>query len=178
MKPPSLKGLKRREARALARCLAFDRKARPQNASEFIKLIRGTTVLQQATFAAAAALAIAAAYFSYENYRENSPAIAFSELEPARQQEFRRLMQEGDKAWTFFARDKIFDALPSAIAFYADAYAVHPRNREAVAALNRAAQALLDAAGNDVEKRRQFAQNLQQRSEHFRKYEPVVAAAK
>ena len=55
---------------------------------------------------------------------------------------------------------------------------MHPRNREAVAALNRAADAAIGAAGDDAELRQKIARNLQDRSGHFRKYAPVVDAAK
>ncbi len=47
LKPDPLKGLKRKEAKAIERCLSFDRKRRPQNAGDFLKLFRGVTALQR-----------------------------------------------------------------------------------------------------------------------------------
>jgi hypothetical protein len=94
------------------------------------------------------------------------------------QRDFRQAMQEGDEAWVFYQRDGFTDAIDSALTKYAEAYDLHPRNREAVAALNRAADAALGSAGDDRELRRQIAQNLQERSPHFRKYGPVVQAAR
>jgi hypothetical protein len=177
IKPAPLKGLKRKYARAIESCLSFERKDRPQNASEFLKAFRGVTVLQKVTLAAAAVLALAAGYLSYQNYLETSPAVPFGELPAQVQLEFRTAMQEGDEAWAFYERDGFADAIDAALTSYAKAYEMHPRNRDAVAALNRAADEALGAAADD-EQRHAIAQNLQERSAHFRKYAPVVAAAK
>src|SRR5690606_7618877 len=101
IKPAPLKGLKRKHARAIERCLSFDRKDRPQNAGDFLKLFRGVTRLQKITLAASAVLALTAGYLAYENYVETSPAIAFSELPAEVQQDFRIAMNEGNEAWAF-----------------------------------------------------------------------------
>jgi hypothetical protein len=176
IEPAPLKGLKRKQARAIASCLSFERKDRPQNASEFLKALRGVTRLQKMTLAASAVLALAVGYLWYQNYLETSPALEFGELPTQVQQEFREAMQKGDEAWAFYERDGFADAIDVALTSYAQAYDMHPRNREAVAALNRAADEALRAV--DDEHRQEFARNLQQRSAHFRKYAPVVAAAK
>ena len=42
-------------------------------------------------------------------------------------------MQEGDEAWRFYERDGFADAIVGALTEYAQAYDLHPRNREAVA---------------------------------------------
>jgi hypothetical protein len=178
IKPAPLKGLKRREARAIEACLSFDRKQRPQDATAFLKVFRGVTALQQATLAAVAILALMAGYLWYQNYVEIGPTIAFSELSLEDQREFNEYMTQGDESWAFFERDHIADALPGAIEWYARAYEVHQRNRRAVAALNRAADALLAAAGPDREQRGEWARNLQRQSPHFLRYAPVIEAAK
>jgi serine/threonine protein kinase len=178
IKPAALKGLKRKQARAIESCLSFERKDRPQNASEFLKAFRGVTKLQQATLAATVVLSLTAGYLWYQNYVETSPALAFSELPAQVQQEFRSAMQEGDEAWSFYEREHLADAIWSAILEYSQAYDLHPRNREAVAALNKAANAFLEEAGDDPRQRREVAQTLQNQSPHFRKYAPVVEAAK
>ena len=89
-------------------------------------------------------LALVAGYLWYQNYLETSPAIPFSALTPEQQAEFKHNMKEGDEAWQFFARDHISDGAVSAIDFYAEAYDIHPRNRDAVAGLKKAADALLE----------------------------------
>lgn len=178
IKPPPLKGLKRKQARAIESCLSFDRKNRPQNASEFLKAFRGVTLLQKASLAASAVLAVTAGFLWYQNYLETSPAIAFNELPASVQQDFRAAMQVGNEAWTFYERDGFADAIGTALSSYAKAYELHPRNREAVAALNRGADEALRAASDDAEKRREIARELQELSAHFRKYAPVVEAAR
>jgi serine/threonine protein kinase len=177
VRPPPLKGLKLREARALERCLSFERKQRPQNAAEFLKLFRGVTLLQQATLAATVVLALAAGYLSYENYRETSPTIAFSALPAATQMEFTRLMREGDNEWRFYVNEQNVAALDGAMDHYAEAYKLHPRNRDAVKALSKAADALLAAVEGDPQQRRKIASELQDRSDYYRRYPPVIDAA-
>jgi len=177
IKPAPIKGLKRKQARAIESCLSFERKDRPQNAGEFLKAFRGVTALQKATLAASAVLALAAGYLWYQNYLETSPALPFGELPAAVQQDFRAAMKDGDEAWTFYEREHLADAVEVALASYAKAYDLHPRNREAVAALNRAADEVLRQS-NDAAEQRQHARILQDLSAHFRKYAPVVEAAK
>lgn len=178
IKPAPLKGLKRKQARAIESCLSFERKDRPQNAGDFLKAFRGVTRLQKVTLAASAVLALAAGYFWYQSYVETSPAIAFSELPADVQQQFRAAMKEGDEAWAFYEREGFADAIESSLASYAKAYDLHPRNREAVAALNRAADEALRVTKQDPARRHEIAASLQQLSTHFRKYAPVVDAAK
>jgi hypothetical protein len=176
IKPAPLKGLKLKQARAIESCLSFDRRKRPQNASEFLKAFRGVTTAQKVTLAAAAVLAVVAGYVSYQNYVETSPAIPFSALPAEQQASFQENMAQGNTAWGFFERERFTEALNDAAEFYSRAYDIHPRNREAVTGLNKVADALLDAAGDDVELRRQIATQLQTQSSHFRKYAPVVEA--
>ena len=178
IKPPPLKGLKLREARALERCLSFDRKQRPKDAGEFLKLFRGVSTLQKVSVTAAAALAITTAYFGYEHYVETSPAIAFSELSAERQEDFLSAMHEGDAAWQFYLKDSNTAALNDAIQFYSMAYGVHPRNRAAVKALRRSADAYLALHSGGAAERREAAAFLQGTSEFFLKYAPAVEAAR
>jgi len=177
IKPPPLKGLKLREARALERCLSFDRRQRPQNAAEFLKAFRGVTPLQKTTLAAAAVLALATGYFSYESYRETSPAVPFSALPLETQQQFKAAMAEGDEEWSFYVRDQNPIQLEGALDHYADAYRLHPRNHEAVRGLKKVADALLTLA-QEPEQRREVAATLQKRSDFYLRYAPVLDAAR
>lgn len=177
LKLPPLKGLKRREAQALERCLSFERKDRPKDANEFLKLFRGVTALQQATLAATAVLALVSGYLWYQNYRETTPAVPFSELPVQTQQEITGLMQEGEELWGFYQREDNPYTLQQSIEMYAHAYALHPRNRDAVKGLRRGADALLKLARDETE-RHQAAERLQQVSAYYRNYDPVVDAAR
>ena len=177
LKPAPLKGLKRKEMRAIESCLSLARKRRPQNAAEFLKLFRGVTALQKATIAATAVLAMVAGYLWYQNYLETSPAIPFGQLTAAKQEEFKGNMTQGNEAWQFFERDHITDGAVSAVEFYAKAYDVHPRNRDAVAALKKAADALLGLPNNEKD-RQALAKELQKKSIFYEKYAPVVDAVR
>jgi predicted Ser/Thr protein kinase len=177
LKPEPLKGLKRKEAKAIERCLSFDRKKRPQNAGDFLKLFRGVTALQKATLAAVAVLMLVAGYQYYQYYVETSPAIPFSALTPEFQAKFKDNMAQGNEAWQFFEREHISDGAFSAIEFYANAYDVHPRNRDAVAGLKKAADALLKLPTNDTE-RQSLARVLFDKSIYYQKYAPVIDACK
>jgi serine/threonine protein kinase len=178
LKPDPLKGLKRKEAKAIERCLSFDRKRRPQNAGDFLKLFRGVTALQKATIAVAAVLALVAGYQYYQYYVETSPAIPFSALSSEKQAEFRSDMAEGNKSWSFFENEKQTDAAFGAVEWYSKAYEIHPRNREAVAALKKAADALLEMPGLDAAKRHELGDFLQTQSVFYQKYAPVVEAVR
>jgi predicted Ser/Thr protein kinase len=177
LKPEPLKGLKRKEAKAIERCLSFDRKKRPQNAGDFLKLFRGVTALQKATLAAVAVLVLVAGYQYYQYYVETSPAIPFSALPTQKQAEFKDDMAQGNEAWQFFEREHISDGAFSAIEFYAGAYDIHPRNRDAVAGLKKAADALLKLPTDDAE-RQSLARVLYEKSIYYQKYAPVVDACK
>jgi serine/threonine protein kinase len=178
LKPAPLKGLKRKEARAIESCLSLERKKRPQNAGEFLKAFRGVTALQKATIAAAAVLAMVSGYQYYQYYVETSPAIPFSELPSQTQSDCRLAMKEGDEFWTFFERDHISDAAFQAINRYSDAYNFHPRNREAVAALKKAADAVLALPEIDERTRQELAKDWKNKNAFYEKYGPVVDAVR
>lgn len=178
LKPAPLKGLKRKEMRAIESCLSLERKRRPQNAAEFLKLFRGVTTLQKATLAATAVLALVAGYQYYQYYVETSPAIPFNELPSEAQKVFREKMAEGNEFWGFFEREHQTDAAINAVDLYGQAYAIHPRNREAVAALKKSADALLALPGLDEKTRQELAKDLQTKSAYYEKYAPVVDAVR
>ena len=87
-------------------------------------------------------------------------------------------MKEGDEAWQFFARDHISDGACPAIDLYAAAYNIHPRNREAVAGLKKAADALLDATGLTRRPARRSRRTCGSKSIFYEKYAPVVDAVR
>ena len=178
LKPAPLKGLKRKEARAIEGCLSLDRKYRPQDASAFLKSFRGVTALQKATLAATAVLTLVAGYQYYQYYVETSPSIPFSELPSQAQAAFRNSMTEGNKFWGFFESEHQVDGALQAVTLYGEAYDKHPRNREAVAALKKAADALLAMPDLNEKQRQELAKYLQSQSAYYQKYQPVVDAVR
>jgi len=178
LKPRIPKELTRREARVLEATLAYERSKRPKDAADFLAKFFGVTRLQKTMVAAVALLTVATGVFAYRDYRENSPSVAFEDLAPETQQQFTEAMTVGDASWGFYERDRNVVALYDAVDAYADAYRLHPRNREAVRGLTKAADALLEDVAQTSEERKGLAEGLIQKSEWLAKYEPVVEAAR
>jgi len=157
---------------------SFERAQRPQDAAAFLKQLSSITRLQQGLIAATLVLAFAAGYFAYSGYQEAGPVIPFSQLPVDTQQQFTSLMADGDKLWTFYTKDKNVLALQEAVEQYAEAYQLHPRNRDATHALRKVADAALDATKSNPEQQREFAKALAERSDYLSKYEPIRAILK
>jgi len=174
MKPAPIKGLPRREWKTIESAVSFDRARRPQDADEFLKALRGVTKLQKGLMAATLILATTAGYFAYSSYREGGPEIPFTSLPAATQQQFSSYMSDGDKLWGFYVKDKNILALQEAVEQYAAAYELHPRNRDAVKALTRAADAALEATQSNPEQQREFAKSLIERSSFLAKDYPPM----
>ena len=178
IKPAPLKGLKRKEARAIERCLSFDRKQRPQNAGEFLKVFRGVTALQKATLAAAAVLALAAGYLWYQNYLETSPAIPFSELPSQMQAEFRS-NDEGRRTSSGCSSSASTSPMrrwqPSIST--AEAYATSIRAIAKLSPRSRRQPTRCSRCRTSTRRARQaLAKDLQNKSTFYEKYAPVVDA--
>lgn len=174
--PSAPKGIGGREWRVLKRCLAFDRRERPQDAAEFLRQLAGIRPLQKALIAASLVLALAAGFFGYRSYVAAGPAVPFASLPAETQQEFTAYMSEGDQLAQFFRTDGNLFALQEAVQQYDAAYRLHPRNRDATRALERAAVAMLDTAQDNAERKREIARQLSELSEYLRKYPPVEKA--
>jgi serine/threonine protein kinase len=171
-----IRSLRRREWQTLARALAFDRRTRPRDATEFARRFFGVTQVRNALIAAVLVLAAVAGIAGYRNYQQSGPAVPFEALPPATQRQISADFAEGDKAWSFYAQAGIGDALTGSLTYFADAYKLHKGNREAVRGLERAADEMLERTRNDPEMHRQAAQTLADTSEFLRTYPPVVEA--
>jgi hypothetical protein len=178
LKPAPVRSLKRREWKALERCLAFDAASRPRDASDFIRIFFGVTPLTKGLLAAAVVgLALVSGYLWYENVQETGPVVPLSALPAATQQQVLGFLKEGRAEWGFYERDHNMMQLWSAVDRYAEAYKLHPRNRDAVNGLRLAADELLGRADLDSETRRAAAVALEEKSEYLARYKPVVDAA-
>jgi serine/threonine protein kinase len=126
--PTPIKGLKRREWRALQRGLAFKRSDRSAHAAELLKDLEGSPQLR-VVVAVALTLALATtgyvAYDRIEAYRAAAPAVAFADLPADTQAEVTKLLQDGDK---FFEYGDVAGALDQ----FVRVYQLHPRNPDAV----------------------------------------------
>jgi hypothetical protein len=173
---PPIRSLRRREWRTLARALSFDRAERPRDAAEFIRQFFGATRARNALIAAVVLLALAASILWYRNYQQSGPTVAFEDLPADTQQQIKFDFAEGDKAWAFYTQAHVGDALTDSVEHYAMAYALHPRDRDAVRGLKRAADESLKLARTNPESLRTMAQRLADTSEFFKTYPPVVDA--
>jgi predicted Ser/Thr protein kinase len=131
LQPRPIRGLKRREWRAIQRGLAFDRADRTPHAADYLRELEGS----QRTWAIAAGLAVlllaTGGYVAYDQIQttlQARPAVAFQMLPPETQADFQRYMTEAA------ALDRLGDP-GSALALYLQAYRLHPRNPEAVRAI-------------------------------------------
>lgn len=174
--PAPIRSLRRREWQTLARALAFDRARRPRDATEFLRLFFGATQLRNALIAASLVLALASGYLWYQNYRQSGPAVALEDLPAAEQQKIRFYLAEGDKAWSFYTQQGIADGLNGALTNFADAYREHPRDREAVRGLKRAANEYLKNARSDPSRLHETARTLADSSDFLKTYPPVAEA--
>ncbi|MEM1433628.1 MAG: serine/threonine-protein kinase [Pseudomonadota bacterium] len=129
--PAPIRGLKRREWRAIAHGLAFDRSRRTGHAALFLRELEGSPKIRLALVAVIAALAVTSGYLVYEESRkviENRPDVAFAALSSDVQDQFRTRLEEGRML-------ESFADYSSALQQYKSAYQLHPKNPEAVAAL-------------------------------------------
>jgi len=131
LEPPPLRGLKRREWRAIRHGLAFDRESRTQHAAEFLRELEGGSRLKLVAGIAVLIGVVFAGYVGYVQFQESAraaPDIAFERLPAETRQEIERLLEEG-------ATFRRFGDAGSALALYREAYELHPRNKEVVAEL-------------------------------------------
>jgi hypothetical protein len=174
IKIPAPKLLKMREWRALEGALSFERVNRPVDAADFLKKFFGVTKLQKSLLAAVVVLALTAGFFGYRTYEEAGPAVPFNQLPAEIQTQFTEAMSGGDQEWAFYQTSQNLFALQNAIGQYAEAYRLHPRNRQAVSALERSADAFLAAAKDDRAKQVELADALAKTSDYLSKYKPVT----
>jgi serine/threonine protein kinase len=131
LEPAQIRGLKRREWRAIRRGLALERESRTQHAADFLRELEGGSRLKLVVSLAVLLGALFAGYVGYVQFQENAraaPDIPFEQLPGTTQDEINRLVEEA----AMFRR---FGDAGSALMLYRDAYALHPRNRQVVTEL-------------------------------------------
>jgi serine/threonine protein kinase len=131
LEPKPIKGLKRREWRALRRGLAFGREARSKHAAEFLADLEGPSRVKVLAVGAGLLGALFVAYVGYVQFQERAralPDIPFEQLSTTDQARISGALAEG-------AMFMEFGDEGSALMLYREAYALHPRNPDVVAAL-------------------------------------------
>jgi len=143
LEPRPIKGLKRREWRAIRRGLAFDRSKRSAHAAEFLRDLEGSPRLRLALAAAAVLLAGAGGYIGYSEYQAlvaERPDVEFTALPAKTQADFERLLSEGGT----FAE---FGDAAAALELFVQAYNLHPRNSRAVSRIEALISRLVERSG-------------------------------
>lgn len=177
MKPARIRSVRRYEWQAIARALEFDRRKRWQNAGEFLRAFVGRSIAAQAIGVVAAGLAIVAGVFWYQAHTAALPAVPFESLAPDVQAEFRAHMGNADGAWRLVQQgngDEMLDAASE----YGKAYALHPRNPDATAGLEKSADYIVGRLRKvaDRSERLKELKSVQEMSEFYAHYKPLTAA--
>ena len=141
LRPRPIKGLKRREWKAIENGLAFLRKDRLQNADDFLRKFRGPTKVARSAVAAIAILGLTALYFAYESFQEPPPPFPWTDLTPAEQSDFTAQVTSG-QAWL----DNDPPWIGGAYSDFSSAYEIHPRNPLATEGLQAVADAFIELA--------------------------------
>lgn len=129
--PAPIKSIKRREWRAIQHGLALDRNNRTDHAAAFLREFEGSPKIRVTLAVVASALVLTSGYLVYEESRkviENRPQVTFTALPKETQDGFRARLDEGKML-------ESFDDYSSALQQYKAAYRLHPKNPEAVQAL-------------------------------------------
>jgi len=178
LSPARPRGIRRHEWRAIERALAFTRDRRWQSAGEFLRAFEGRSVTAKVLGALAAGLLLVVGGLWYQNWKAQQPSIPFESLSPAQQAEFAKDMADGDQGFQLL--DAAGGTNPTEIAAaYCNAYAIHPKNPQAVRGLVRVADYALPKFDSmaDAAQRRLNLLNLRKTCEEFySRYEPLVRA--
>ena len=178
MTPKPIPGVPRHEWRVIRKALAFERVERWADANAFLKALRRRTRLQAALAVALIALVATAGGLSYRNYLDKLPAVPFERLTQQQQSQVRQALTEGNQALDYVRNSKLIEASADAADRFADAYVIHPRNPEAIAGLESAANYFIDwwAQQPDQGPALQELKKFQEKSEYYKGYAPLVRA--
>ena len=177
--PARIGTLRRYEWRALVRALEFDPGKRWKNAGEFRRAFEGKSVAVLALGVLAATLAMTAGAFWYEARIEAGPTVPLEALSASDQTAFHQHMSDGDGEWRLVEQGS-GDQMMEAVREYAQAYALHPRDAEATAALKKSADYILEKLQRieDPTVRLKTLRELESVSAFYTTYRPLKKAIK
>lgn len=158
VRPKRIKRAKIREWRAIAHGLAQTRQARTAHAADFLREYDGMPRVRLATRLLAVMLTGTLGYTAYQQFtetRESQPTVTFTALTLNDQAQFRTYLLDGE-------RFESFGDYASALISYQYAYELHPRNPEAVRAIETLFKNLhvLSSEMNQPQQWRDLAANL------------------
>jgi Protein kinase domain len=177
MAPARIRSIRRYEWLAIRRALQFDRAKRWQDAGEFLRAYEGKSVAAAALGALAVCLALVAGVFWYQGYAASRPAVPFESLPAQVQTEFKKEMSDGDGEWRLVQQGSGEQVL-EAVRAYGRAYALHPRDPNAIDGLRRTADYIIERSRSipNAAERLQMLQSVNEASEYYGGYKPLKAA--
>jgi serine/threonine protein kinase len=178
LKPTRIPGLRRHEWRALLQALALEPSARWPSVNAFRKAYIGRSAVQQVLVAAVLTAVLLAGYFGYRSYVASGPDVPLQALSPVMRAQVEQSLGKGREALDYVLRTKDYNVLDDAVDAFDQAYALHPRDRDAVAGLKKAAGLIMDWAASRPD-RSEALHQLQTFSQHtpqsgfYRDYPPL-----
>jgi hypothetical protein len=180
MVPRRIKELTRAEWRAVEKALAFERPQRWQDAGKFGEAWQKRIGLKVALGVTLVALAATAGGLSYKNHLDALPAVPFEQLPAEIQRRVSSDLDEGNDALRVVRDGHVIEASADAADRFADAYALHPRNPDAVKGLEAAAGYFIDWALMQPDRERMQVElaKFRDKSEYYQGYAPLERASR
>jgi hypothetical protein len=120
---------------------------------------------------------LVAGVFWYQGYAASRPAVPFESLPADVQAEFKKEMSDGDGEWRLVQQGNGEQVL-EAVRAYGRAYALHPRDADAIDGLRRTADYIIERAHSipEAAERLQMLQSVNEASDYYIGYKPLKAA--
>jgi hypothetical protein len=144
LKPAKISGLRGHQWRAISRALALERSHRWKDANQFRKAFAGTSVALKLLAAAVVLLSVTASVATYRSYIASGPAVPLTALQADVQAKVRKALADGNGALDYMHRTHDYSVVDDAVSYFDTAYALHPRDRDAVAGLKATAGLFLE----------------------------------
>jgi serine/threonine protein kinase len=175
---PTLRGLKRRECKAIDKALAYDPAQRFADASAFLRQLQGTPLLQQGLAAAVAILLVTAAILWYRSYQDSLPREPLTSLPLEVQQKFHEKIRAGNNDLDYLQRSHDVSASQDAATDFDAAWQLHEKDPEAVRGLTVAADYAIDWYAKQRDRNAALAQLklFEAKSEFYKTYAPLQKA--
>jgi serine/threonine protein kinase len=181
--PEPIGGITRRQWRIIQKALAFRRADRWPHADAFLEALQKRTALQITLAATVAVLLVTASGLTYKNHLDRLPAVPFEQLPQQQREQVQQALADGNEALRLVRDSHLIEASADAADRFAAAYAIHPRNPQAVAGLEQAAAYFIDywdtqnnQEGHDRERALQELKKFQEKSDYYRGYGPLTRA--
>jgi hypothetical protein len=174
-KPEAVLALPRRQRRILAKALAFERDARPVDASAFLAEFEGPGPLRKTAYAGVLAVLAGTAAYGWYSGSQTRPDVPWETLPDAERAAFTEVMQHGRTALAQADEVGVF-ALNDAFEYFDRAFAIHRNNPEAIDGLEAVADRFIDAMRGAIVTDQEAVVTKLHCQEHLATYRPVVAA--